>query len=65
MQDLQTTAGCDSVTTFTLQVLSKPSVTASSQDLSCFGVADGVITLDSPDPDIQYSLNGGPFQSRG
>lgn len=64
-QALQTQAGCDSTRVFTLEVLDKPAVTAQTQDLSCNGAADGAIFFSSPDPGVQYSLNGGPFQLSG
>ncbi|MBK7407991.1 MAG: PKD domain-containing protein [Saprospirales bacterium] len=62
-QTMQTQAGCDSLVSVVLHVLPKPPVTVLTQAISCFGEADGALTLESTDPDIQYSLNGGPFQA--
>ena len=55
--------GCDSTVVATVDAWPMPIVSATVQDVSCFGETDGAIGLESNDPTVQYSMDGGPFQS--
>jgi len=61
--DYTSDCGVTQTVSYTVGLSAGPQVTATTTPVSCNGFTDGSITLNSSEPNLEFSLDGGPFQS--
>ncbi len=57
-------SGCAVVDSVTLGAAMRPEVTSEVENVSCFGVNDGTLTIVADDPSLQFSVQGSPASSQ-
>lgn len=56
--------GCSAVDSVMLEAAMRPKIGIETQDASCFGVNDGMLTISTDDPDLQFLVAGHPLSSQ-